>query len=406
MSSFYNTLQIGRMARHRGNGKINETPSIDETEYEDQPRQLRSTNTMDKIFKDFVKVFVAENEKTRKLIREENEETRKLLNELILTIRDTSEQSIASQLDTSTKIACKIEECSNYTLKLLKETLSCANGNNMKEEISKAKESIQAEWNKKYKLRNELFWKFHRNQRLEEIYTLELEKEKPNLPRKFLPNFNGTESTEEKEIMDKLAKEKVRTELKLQAIRYKRQQESIKQIDSDMKNIFELSFHECISKELLNEWANQCKLGELKSQQEFSKKEEWFTKNWMTEKPVNQHNSEKDANNKERFKRSTHYKTFNRRDLIRNQNNNFRHRNNRSNFNKGFQNNFDTKNHLENENPLRRLRKQPLELQGDEEHKDIPENIPEDSLVDILAAVHSRTSSTETIIVPETQQTN
>ena len=39
--------------------------------------------------------------------------------------------------------------------------------------------------------------------------------------------------------MDKLAKEKVRTELKLQAIRYKRQQESIKQIDSDMKNIFE-----------------------------------------------------------------------------------------------------------------------------------------------------------------------
>ena len=198
----------------------------------------------------------------------------------------------------------------------------------------------------------------------------------------------------------------VRTELKLQAIRYKRQQESIKQIDSDMKNIFELSFNERISKELLNEWANQCKLGELKSQQEFSKKEEWFTKNWMTEKPVNQHNSEKDANNKERFKRSTHYKTFNRRDLIRNQNNNFRHRNNRNNFNKGFQNNFDRRNHLENENPLRRLRKQPLELQGDEEHEDIPENIPEDSLVDILAAVHSRTSSTETIIVPETQQTN
>ena len=96
----------------------------------------------------------------------------------------------------------------------------------------------------------------------------------------------------------------------------------------------------------------------------------------MTEKPVNQHNSEKDANNMERFKRSTHYKTVNRRDLIRNQNNNFRHRNNRNNFNKGFQNNFDRRNHLENENPLRRLRKQLLELQGDEEHEDIPENIP------------------------------
>ena len=361
---------------------------------------------MDKIFKDFVKVFVAENGKTRKLIREENEETWTLSNEFILTIRDTSEQSIASQLDTSTKIACKMGHCSNYTLKLLKETLSCTNGNKMKEEISKAKESIQAEWNKKYKLRNEFFWKFHRNQRLEEIYTLELEKEKPNLPRKFLPNFNGTESTEAKDIMDKLAKKKVRTELKLQAIRYKRQQESVKQIDSDMKNIFDLSFNKHMSKELLTESASQCKLGELKSQQEFSSKEQRFIKNSMTEKPVNQHNSEKGTNNKERFKRSTQYKTFNRRDLIRNQNNNFRHRSNRSNFNKSFQNNFDRRNHFENKNPLRQLRKQSLELQGNEEHEDIPENIPEDSLVDILAAIHCRTSSTETIIVPETQQTN
>ena len=133
------------MARHRGNGKINETPSIDKTEYEDQPRQLQSTKIMDKIFKDFVKLFVAQNEKTRKLIREENEQTQKLLNELILTIKDTSEKAIASQLDTSTKIACKMEQCSNYTLKLLKETLSCTNGNKVKEEISKAKESIQAE---------------------------------------------------------------------------------------------------------------------------------------------------------------------------------------------------------------------------------------------------------------------
>ena len=138
-------------------------------------------------------------------------------------MKDTSEQFIASQLDT-----CKMEKCSSGTVKLLKETLSCTNGNRMKEEVSTEKESIQVEWKKKYKLRNKLFWKFHCNQRLEEIYTLELEKEKTNLPRKFLPNFNGTESIKEIEIMDKLAKEKVRTELKLQSIRYKRQQESFR----------------------------------------------------------------------------------------------------------------------------------------------------------------------------------
>ena len=89
--------------------------------------------------------------------------------------------------------------------------------------------------------------------------------------------------------------------------------------------------------------------------------------------------------------------------MIKNQNNNFRHRNNRNNFNKRFQNNVDRRNHFENENPLRRLRKQTLEIQGNEEHEDIPENIPENSLVDILAAIHSRTSSKETLIVPETQ---
>ena len=48
------------MEGHRGNGKINETPSIDEAKYEDQPRQLRSTNAMDQIFKVFMKYFVAE----------------------------------------------------------------------------------------------------------------------------------------------------------------------------------------------------------------------------------------------------------------------------------------------------------------------------------------------------------
>ena len=44
-----------------------------------------------------------------------------------------------------------------------------------------------------WELNNTFFWKFHRNQRLKEIYTLELKKEKPNLLKKFVPNFNITE---------------------------------------------------------------------------------------------------------------------------------------------------------------------------------------------------------------------
>ena len=66
----------------------------------------------------------------------------------------------------------------------------------MKEKVSRAKESVRTEWNKKYTLSNERSWKFHHNQRLVETYTLKLEKEKPNLPQKFISNFNGTESIE------------------------------------------------------------------------------------------------------------------------------------------------------------------------------------------------------------------
>ena len=125
----------------------------------------------------------------------------------------------------------------------------------------------------------------------------------------------------------------------------------------------------------------------------------------MTKKSINRHHLEKRGNNKKQFKRSTQYKAFNRRDLIRNQSNNFRHGNNRNDVNRCFQNDFDRRNNFEKENRPGRLKKQSLEIQGNEERQDIPKNIPEDSLVDILAVIHSRTSSAETLIV-ETQQTN
>ena len=81
---------------------------INQDSYDQQTQWARSLKTL-------WKFFVAENEKTRKLIREENEETRQLLNELILTIKDTSEQSIASQLDISTMGVCKMERFKWYS---------------------------------------------------------------------------------------------------------------------------------------------------------------------------------------------------------------------------------------------------------------------------------------------------
>ena len=58
------------------------------------------------------------------------------------------------------------------------------------------------------------------------------------------PNYNGKETTQEKEIMQNLAKEKISAELKLQKIRYERQLEPVKQIHNKMTNIMKSSFNE------------------------------------------------------------------------------------------------------------------------------------------------------------------
>ena len=129
---------------------------------------------------------------------------------------------------------------------------------------------IEKTWNEKYKSRNDLFWRHHPNKRLEELYNAELLKENPCIPRKFLPNYNG----KEKQIMQNLAKEKVRTELQLQKIRVERQLESIEQTDDETTNLIKSSFNEKIAIILQEQWTTQCQTGELKPKQEFSKKEQ------------------------------------------------------------------------------------------------------------------------------------
>ena len=58
------------MSRLRGNGRTNETSNIDETANDDHTRQLRSTTYMDKVYKEFFKVYWTECKKTRELIKQ------------------------------------------------------------------------------------------------------------------------------------------------------------------------------------------------------------------------------------------------------------------------------------------------------------------------------------------------
>ena len=115
------------MSRLKGNGRTNETSNIDETASEDHTRQLCSTTHMDKVYKEFFKVYLTECENTRELIKQENEQTRSLLKALITTMKDTSSQTRISQLETSTMIVNNLDACHCDSMKLVKETLSQIN---------------------------------------------------------------------------------------------------------------------------------------------------------------------------------------------------------------------------------------------------------------------------------------
>ena len=65
-----------------------------------------------------------------------------------------------------------------------------------------------------------------------------------------------------------------------------------------MTNLIKSNFNEKIAIILQEQWTKQCETGELKSIQEFSKKEQWFKENWMSvSKP--KHTSDRDPNKQE-----------------------------------------------------------------------------------------------------------
>ena len=238
---------------------------------------------------------------------------------------------------------------------------------------------IEKTWNKKYKSRNDLFWRHHRNKRLKELYNSELLKENPCIPRKFLPSYNGKENPEEKEIMQNLTKENF--ELQLQKIRYERQLESVKQIDNEMTNLIKSSFSEKIAIILLEQWTKQCQTGELKPKQEFSKKEQWFKENWMSVSK-SKHAGDRDPNKREN---NIQYLTYYRNEYNRDKNkrtnicrSNTRHGGDQQGYNRNPRQ--DNSNNANNES----------------------EEIG-DTLVEVLTSINRQTSSTETIIVPEKQ---
>ena len=148
---------------------------------------------------------------------------------------------------------------------------------NLKEEKDKIKQ-----WRKKLQARTNIYFRYYRNERLSELFTLEIQKDNPKVPRKFLSRrSNERVSEEEKLIKKQLTIEKVKTEIKLQHLRSARQFQKLKSIDEDMNIYIKQKFQNEMAQSLMNKWSTKCRADELKTKQKFDKKEKWFKTTWI-----------------------------------------------------------------------------------------------------------------------------
>ena len=59
-------------------------------------------------------------------------------------------------------------------MKLVIETISQINRSEVRKDINGVRKLIKRKWDEKYKKRNDLFWRHHRDKKLEQLYNSEL----------------------------------------------------------------------------------------------------------------------------------------------------------------------------------------------------------------------------------------
>ena len=131
----------------------------------------------------------------------------------------------------------------------------------------------------KLKERRSHYVKYHRAKTIYKIYSKELEKENPEMPRKFRPVEIENEPEEELNIREQLAKEKFKHETMLLQARSQRFEKNVQDIDDDVHiMINDLPKEE--ANELLIKWKNHCKKDSEKSEFIFKKREKWIINNF------------------------------------------------------------------------------------------------------------------------------
>ena len=76
--------------------------------------------------------------------------------------------------------------------------------------VKNIKKNREETWNDKPKKQDDIFWRYYRNKRLNELFQEELEKENPILPGRFQIKQREYEADEEYEIRNKFGKKSVK----------------------------------------------------------------------------------------------------------------------------------------------------------------------------------------------------
>ena len=108
-------------------------------------------------------------------------------------------------------------------------------------------------WEQKFKATKAVLFEQYQNA----IFSEQLQTEKAGIPRNFLPVIKDYENEGEKQIKLEITKEKVKAQMKLQDIFKRRELETIKIIDTEIRNYVAEHHSKELTEKLLKHWEQE-----------------------------------------------------------------------------------------------------------------------------------------------------
>ena len=194
-----------------------------------------------------------------------NAETHGLLRTLINEIKDgNSKQNRLSEqvIETISSNANDVETAVKTGIKEI--DLHKAEKGKLKTNAFKCKERISHLWNNMLNSRRQTFWQYYRSKQISDVYKKLLEKNPPQMLRKFLPRMIENETKEETEIRTLLSVEKIKPETDLQDLRSEKYEVRLNNVDANMITYFTANYENDICDNLIELWERDCKKEEEK----------------------------------------------------------------------------------------------------------------------------------------------